>query len=812
MFQNSQIIQRLKHNLGAQFFGYFVAVLNQILLIPVFLHYWDKDIYANWLVLSALPVYIALSDFGLEMSAGNRMSVAVSKEDYNSANVFLHTGFVFQAFVLIILLFVTAGLSFCGVFPHWLSIHVIPANEVNWVMFLLMVRALLACQWGIFRCIYRADFQTARGVFLWNFARFVDFVVTIIAVAMGCGVMSLSVIMLIVQAVSMIFVYWDVRRTCPKLRLGFSKFSSVELRPMLKQGVAYQLLPASAMIVIQGMILVVNFTMGPSWVIVFNTVRVLCRTSFFGVQTINWSVSPELSILHGRGEMERTAKLFTTMSQICFWFSSAVAVGLVVCGQWFIHVLSHGKVMAPESILIVFALDVLAVGFWNSCGTLLVATNQHTGYAKRVFLYSCLMIPISIPLMRHFGIVGAPMATLMADLLTCPYVWFECKRLFTRSIPMNITNLIQIPNFAQLRKFTGVGAEAVEAPATEPATLTDQPLVSVLVTNYNYGRFIKQAIESLLAQTYPKIEMIIVDDGSTDNSRDVIESFTKDPRVRSYYQKNAGESAALNTAFKHSLGEIIVLMDSDDYLSPFAVATIVSACTPTTVGFHFRLRLETNDGRTLGFAPPMDEEMPSGWCDRVFLKRGSYVTLPTGKAYVRKALEKVMPIPETKFRTAGDAYLQEVIIFYGEMVAIGEVSGVWRQHNDNDHNKWQLGTDYAQLKKMHDLNMMRQEAIEEHGARTNRAVPKDLMFRDVYRMRIRFLLWKLHRDTELGRAEHFSSLSWACFKAIWFYTPGGFSFRFKHTIWYLCLLIVPRSLAPALVRFFSKLLNASVRL
>ena len=69
------------------------------------------------------------------------------------------------------------------------------------------------------------------------------------------------------------------------------------------------------------------------------------------------------------------------------------------------------------------------------------------------------------------------------------------------------------------------------------------PLVSVILTNYNYGRFIAEAIESVLGQTYSSFELIIVDDGSTDDSRKVIASFD-DRRILTMFQGNRGQAAA----------------------------------------------------------------------------------------------------------------------------------------------------------------------------------------------------------------------------------------------------------------------------
>jgi glycosyltransferase involved in cell wall biosynthesis len=90
-------------------------------------------------------------------------------------------------------------------------------------------------------------------------------------------------------------------------------------------------------------------------------------------------------------------------------------------------------------------------------------------------------------------------------------------------------------------------------------------MVSVIITNYNYEQYVGRAISSALRQTYKDIEVIVVDDGSRDNSESVIESFAGvDSRVRYIRQTNAGQAAATNTGILEARGEYIAFLDADD--------------------------------------------------------------------------------------------------------------------------------------------------------------------------------------------------------------------------------------------------------
>jgi glycosyltransferase involved in cell wall biosynthesis len=107
----------------------------------------------------------------------------------------------------------------------------------------------------------------------------------------------------------------------------------------------------------------------------------------------------------------------------------------------------------------------------------------------------------------------------------------------------------------------------------KPTTLEKTPAVSVIVPTYNQALYITEALQSVLDQTFPDFELIVVDDGSTDETPEILAGY-HDPRIRVVRQPNAGLSAARNTGLRESSAPLITLLDSDDYFFPDKLAVL----------------------------------------------------------------------------------------------------------------------------------------------------------------------------------------------------------------------------------------------
>jgi glycosyltransferase involved in cell wall biosynthesis len=195
-------------------------------------------------------------------------------------------------------------------------------------------------------------------------------------------------------------------------------------------------------------------------------------------------------------------------------------------------------------------------------------------------------------------------------------------------------------------------------PFSLPA-LPEQPLFSVLVRNHNYARYVGVALQSVLDQTYRNFEVIVCDDGSTDNSREVIAAYVrKDSRVRLVEQKNGGVASAANTAYEQSKGELIAFLDSDDLFKPRKLETVLRTfeSNPRSGFCVDRIQPFSDDGQALG--PPYPPNVDYGWIGPEKLRQGSLSFLPpvSGLAFRREIAAHLFPIP-VQLERLEDCYL-----------------------------------------------------------------------------------------------------------------------------------------------------------
>jgi glycosyltransferase involved in cell wall biosynthesis len=214
-------------------------------------------------------------------------------------------------------------------------------------------------------------------------------------------------------------------------------------------------------------------------------------------------------------------------------------------------------------------------------------------------------------------------------------------------------------------------------------------LVSIVIDNYNYDRFVRAAIDSALSQSHQPVEVIVVDDGSTDQSRHLIQRYGS--QITTVLKDNRGQASALNAGFAHSHGELVIFLDADDVLLPHTAQRVVDAfrARPDTAKVQYRMEIIDGDGKPTGeIKPPCHIPLPAGVLRKQeLLFPFDLPWLPTsGNAFSTRTLRAIFPIPEGAYGKVGaDWYMAHLTPLFGPVISLDEVCACYRVHASNHY-------------------------------------------------------------------------------------------------------------------------------
>lgn len=209
------------------------------------------------------------------------------------------------------------------------------------------------------------------------------------------------------------------------------------------------------------------------------------------------------------------------------------------------------------------------------------------------------------------------------------------------------------------------------------------PLITAVVNNYNYGRYLHNAIGSVLRQTYDQLEIIVVDDGSTDHSREVIASYGD--RITAISTENGGQAHAVNMAAACASGEYVAFLDADDFWLPTKVEKMAAlAQDRPDAGLLYHRYLNTNIyGDAMG-EPEPPFLLPSDFRSGYLRSGGSYWHSVMSTLVMRRdVLLKIVPIPTYANREGADSILEHCGIMLSRIAAHPETLAYRRLHGGN---------------------------------------------------------------------------------------------------------------------------------
>ena len=396
---------KLLSNLGANAYGQLITIAIQLVSVPLYLHYWGVELYGEWLILSAIPAYLTLSDIGLGSVAANDMTMRVAQGDKQGALE------VYQSIWLFI-----SGVSVAVGLTLTLLIYALPANAIlslihinekqtQQTLTILMLWVFVGLQGNILNAAFRSVGRYAYGTAMGNNVRLAEWLASLLVLLMGGGVQVTALANLATRLIGMTLLWLVLRKQVPWLYHGIKVASIQQVRTLFKPAVAFMAFPLGFAFSSQGMVLMIGMMLGSTAVVIFSTYRTLTRLLLQFITMLNHAVWPAVSEAYGAKQMNLVTQLHRQVSFLTFWIALIGVTLLGIFGEWFINIWTR-HAFNQNSILFLFLLAATFLNvLWQPSLMILMATNQHQKTALAFLASTASGLMFSFLAMQEYGIV-----------------------------------------------------------------------------------------------------------------------------------------------------------------------------------------------------------------------------------------------------------------------------------------------------------------------------------------------------------------------------------------------------------------------
>ena len=410
------IKSKLVRNFGANAYGQLITVAIQLVSVPFYLHFWGVGLYGEWLILSAIPAYLTLSDIGFASVAANDMTMRVAKGDKQGALEVYQSIWIFICIVSTIAGVALVLLIYLFPLNRIFSLSYISNTQTKQLLTVLVMYMLVGLQSGVLSAAFRAVGRYAYGTVINNSIRLAEWILAMIVLVLGGGVLFVAMATFAIRIVGILVMWALIRKQEQWLFLGIRVASLTKIRELFRPAVAFMAFPLGLALTLQGMVIVIGMMLGSTAVVIFSAYRTLTRLVVQIITMLNQAIWPEISSAYGTGKIELIIQIHRKGSSITFWIALAAVTTLGFAGEWIIGVWTRHTFQHDHTLLVLMLITTLLNVLWQTSWVVLMATNKHEKISI-VFIASAasalLLSVIAIPVL---GINGIGVMLLIAEI------------------------------------------------------------------------------------------------------------------------------------------------------------------------------------------------------------------------------------------------------------------------------------------------------------------------------------------------------------------------------------------------------------
>jgi O-antigen/teichoic acid export membrane protein len=413
--------RRLMRGVLGNLLAQVINVLGQLVLVPLFLVFWGKQLYGEWLVLSAAVAYAVLLDFGMQTYVVNRLNQCYARGELQDYRKVLHSALLWSLAVSAAgLLLLIPPLALLPV-NRWFQLTLTRASTTTLVCALLAVQIMGSIPLGVLGGVYRSVGEYARSVAIGNAHRLTQFGLTALIVVSGGQLRALAVGNVLILAAVIVYVCFDIRRRHPGIGIGLEDADLKLVASFLGPSGLFFLIQSAAALALQGSTLIVSGTLGAGMVAVFVTLRTLSNAIRQLTNSVYSTLWPELTALAAQKQYETLRGMYVLTSKFLLGISVAAALFLHFCAADIITLWTRHRVAYDGALMDAFLLLLVTQAWWMSSSLLLSSSNNHRSLSICQILAGCFGVGIGYLLSRRFGAVGVVYGLWIADALFCMF-------------------------------------------------------------------------------------------------------------------------------------------------------------------------------------------------------------------------------------------------------------------------------------------------------------------------------------------------------------------------------------------------------
>lgn len=424
-------------------FGVGVSLLNQIVLVPLYIIYWGNNLYADWIVLSAITVIFSMSDIGLNTVIQNRFSMKLSQNERSECDALLTNNIIIVSVILILSLVGTMVYLYFVDVVSSLKLHTINNTEAAWILILIVLRIYLGMYSGIENAIYRATHHNSRCVYIDQCSALSN--VLIITVCLLCHInIILMCFLLCIPPIIVITIKRFDSQKYYRYQFSLNSINYHLLKTLITPALAFLSFPLGNAFLLQGFTFIVNKYFGADEVVSYNTTRTMCNFIIILLGTIQTSVWPEYSIAYGSNDLLRMRTLHSKALSLTMIGAILCAIFIIVFGPIIYRIWTNGEVPFSYPLMTLFLIIIVANMLWSASGVTLLATNKHKvlGY---IYSFGTLFAFIGAWIGASYGlsIIGVTLFMLFAHILMDVYTLRASIRLTNDNVKSLISRNVK---------------------------------------------------------------------------------------------------------------------------------------------------------------------------------------------------------------------------------------------------------------------------------------------------------------------------------------------------------------------------------